>query len=209
MKFETYPDRDALMMGVADRVASDLENALLHSDAVSLAVPGGTTPGPVFDIMSAVHLDWGRIHVMLTDERWVPEDHERSNAGLVKQRLLKGPAAAAQFVPFYTSGDPDQQVAARASDIAAHLPLSVVVLGMGADMHTASLFPGAPGLTQALASDAPALTIMRPENQPDMRVTLAAHALAGGLAKHLLITGAEKRAALERAQSLPVEQAPV
>ena len=79
MRIETYPDREALMIGVADRMASDLREELFAQGRASLCVPGGTTPGPVFDILSAVSLDWANIAVVLNDERWVGEDSPRSN----------------------------------------------------------------------------------------------------------------------------------
>ena len=95
MSLEAYPDREILAMDVADKLASELRVALDHSDVVALAVAGGTTPGPVFDVLSAVDLDWSRVRVMPTDERWVAPDSERSNEKLIRERLLVGRAAQA------------------------------------------------------------------------------------------------------------------
>ena len=72
MKLREYPDRDMMMIDLADQLAGEINAALMTHDRVSFAVPGGTTPGPVFDTLSAVDLDWARVHVLLTDERWVP-----------------------------------------------------------------------------------------------------------------------------------------
>ena len=209
MKFEEYPDRDLLAMHLADKLASQLESYLGHNYSVLLAVPGGTTPGPIFDVLSGVRLDWNRVHVVLTDERWVAEDHPRSNTALVRQRLLTGHAAAARYLPLHADGPPAEEVPRLAEALKPHLPISVLVLGMGADMHTASLFPGAPGLAAALASDAPILNILEPEDEPEIRVSLAAHVLDDAMSKHLVITGADKRAALEKAADLPPEKAPI
>jgi len=209
MRIETYPDRDMLAMDLADILASELESCLQTQDAASLAVPGGTTPGPIFDVLSAVHLDWAQVHVMATDERWVPVDHPRSNARLIKERLLTGPASAAPFIPFFDQGAPADVIPRQGEALARHLPISVLVLGMGEDMHTASLFPGAPDLKAALAPEAPVLCCQEPPGQPEMRVTLAGHVLAGALSKHLVILGAEKRAALDRAQHLSPADAPI
>lgn len=209
MTFEIYPDRDVLNMDVADAVASALRAALRHEDWVTLAVAGGTTPGPIFDILSAVPLDWGRVRVMPTDERWVPEDHPRSNAGLIRRRLLKDRASAATLVALYAEGAPEVVLPGLNAAIAPCLPLTVVLLGMGDDMHTASLFPDAPGTKEALAPNAPPLCIIAPPSQPDIRVSLSAEALNGALDKHLVIIGAEKRKAYGAAQRLPPEQAPV
>jgi 6-phosphogluconolactonase len=210
MKLVTYPDREALMLGLADVIAAELSAALHAKGAASLSVPGGTTPGPVFDILSGVALNWSNVAVMLNDERWVGEDSPRSNTRLLRERLLTDKAAAAQLVPLYALAPaPEDRLAELAEGVAAHLPISVLLLGMGADMHTASLFPGADLLAQALAPDAPILLPMRAEAAGEPRVTLTAPVLAAAKSIHILITGAEKRAAIERAATLPALEAPV
>jgi 6-phosphogluconolactonase len=90
-----------------------------------------------------------------------------------------------------------------------HLPISVLLLGMGADMHTASLFPGADNLVAALAADAPRLMPMRAEGAGEPRITLSAPVLNGALSKHIVITGSDKRAAIERARHLSPQEAPI
>lgn len=210
MKMRSYPSRDALFAAVADQLAADLRSALARQDQVTFAVAGGTTPGPVFDLLAQMSdLDWARVKVMLTDERWVPADHDRSNAGLVRARLLVGAAAGAAFLPFYGAGEIGAHVAELGQALQQDLPISVMMLGMGGDMHTASLFPGAPGLAAALSPDAPPLCVLRPEDQPDTRVSLSGPVLAGAEHVHLVITGSEKRAALQRAADLPVTDAPI
>ncbi|NKX46154.1 6-phosphogluconolactonase [Roseicyclus persicicus] len=210
MELVEYPDRDLMMLALADRLASELAEALRHHDRVSLSVPGGTTPGPVFDVLSEQALDWDRVAVVLNDERWVPEDSPRSNTGLLKKRLLVSKASAATLIPLYAEAPaPEDKIGALAEGLAPHLPLSVLLLGMGADMHTASLFPGADNLAAALAADAPPLMAMRAEGAGEPRITLTAPVLTGAMSTHILITGAEKRAAIERAAHLPVHEAPV
>ncbi|MCE8009671.1 6-phosphogluconolactonase [Aestuariivita sp.] len=210
MTFKEYPDRDLLAIDLANALAGELENCLLRHEHASFAVPGGTSPGPVFDVLCAADLDWGRVHVMLTDERWVPQDHARSNARLIQDRLLTDRAARAVFLPFYAPAeDPEAVLAEVTAPLVPELPLSVLLMGMGTDMHVASLFPGAPGIEAALAPDAPILVAQSPPTQPEARVSLSARVLDGALSKHLLITGEEKRAALERAMALPPEEAPI
>ena len=206
---QTYPDRDMLAMALANKLAGELRTILTHEDRVVLAVPGGTSPGPVFDVLCAADLDWARVDVMLTDERWVDEDDGQSNARLIKDRLLVDKAAAAHFVPFYRAGlQAADGAAAVADSLAAQMPLSLLMLGMGDDMHTASLFPGADGVQAAMAPDAPLLCAVTPEGQTP-RVSLPAHALQGAMSKHLLIYGDAKRAALDAALHLPPEKAPI
>ncbi|WP_109464825.1 6-phosphogluconolactonase [Albibacillus kandeliae] len=210
MNLIEYSDEDMLAIGLANVLVGQLENTLFNNERASFAVPGGTTPGPVFDAMSGVNLDWSRVHVLPTDERWVPEDHDRSNARLIRSRLLTDRAAGARFISLYREGvTPEMAALVIAEELEAELPISVLLLGMGGDMHTASLFPGAPGLLEALAGDAPAVAVLRPETQPEPRISLTARALEGAMSKHLVITGAAKREALERAMRLPPEEAPV
>lgn len=210
MKFVAYPDREMLVLALADVIASELAETLNAQGRASLSVPGGTTPGPVFDILSGVGLDWANVAVFLNDERWVGEDSPRSNTRLLRQRLLIDKAAAATLVPLYAeAAEPEAVLGTLAEGIEAHLPISVLLLGMGADMHTASLFPGADRLADALASNAPVLLPMRAEAAGEPRITLTAPVLAGAMHIHILITGAEKRAAIEAAAGLPALEAPV
>jgi len=209
MEFVEYADSEMMMIDLADRLASELRAAIAADGRASLAVPGGTTPGPVFDTLSAIGLDWDKVHVMLTDERWVPEDSERSNTGLLKRRLFTGAAAAAHYLPLYAPAErPEEKLDALQEALAPHLPLSVVLLGMGADMHTASIFPGADQLDAALNGDA-TLVAMRAPGAPEPRITLSAKVLNDAMRRHIVIIGAEKRAALEKAQGLSPEEAPV
>lgn len=209
MEFKTYADSEMMFMHLADQLASDLENALLTHDRATLAVPGGTTPGPVFDSLCDVGLDWDRVHVLLTDERWVPETSDRSNTRLIRERLLTGKASAAHYLPLHTDvPTPEDGLDALQGALAPHLPISVMLLGMGADMHTASIFPGADQLDAALHGDA-TLVAMRAPGAPEPRVTLSAKVLRAALSRHIVIIGDEKRAALEAARDLPPEQAPV
>ncbi len=211
MNFVEYPDREMMMIDLANVLAGELNAALMNHETASLAVPGGSTPGPIFDALCAASLDWDRVRVLLTDERWVPENSPRSNTALVRERLLTGRAAAARYVPLYAAADaPEDRLDELSAAVEAQLPLSVALLGMGDDMHTASLFPGADRLAEALAPDAPVLMAMRAPGAPEPRVTLTARVLDDAISKHLVITGPAKREALDKAQSLgdPM-QAPV
>ena len=210
MTFVEYPDAEMMYLALAKQITSELGAFLRRDGHASLCVPGGTTPGPVFDTLSGVDLDWPNVAVFLNDERWVPESSPRSNTRLLRERLLRGPAAQANLVPLYAPADqPEQMLEALSAGIAPHLPISVLLLGMGADMHIASLFPGADLLEQALAPDAPVLMALRAEAAGEPRITLTAQALKTAFHIHILIRGPEKRAAQDRAQTLPVTQAPV
>ena len=210
MKLEIYPDREMMMLDVANILAGELADFTRRDGRASFCVPGGTTPGPIFDILSGVDLDWGNISVFLNDERWVAEDNPRSNTALIRQRLIRGKAAAATLIPLYAdSVMPEDSLETLSEGLAPHLPISVLLLGMGTDMHTASLFPGADRLSDALANDAPILLPMRADAAGEPRVTLTARVLKDAMSCHILITGPEKRAALERAQHLTGLEAPI
>lgn len=205
-----YPDADFLFLRLADRIAGELADFLRREGRASFCVPGGTTPGPVFDTLSGVDLDWAKVAVFLNDERWVSEDSPRSNTRLLRERLLRDKAAAATLVPLYAPADrPEDQLDALSEGLRPYLPISVLLLGMGADMHTASLFPGADRLAEALAPDAPPLMALRADAAAEPRITLTAPVLRAAFRTHILIRGAEKRAALERALTLDPSQAPV
>ena len=209
MDFQAYPSRDALALGLAGVIAAELRSALA-TGAATLSVPGGTTPGPVFDALAQEDLDWSRVAVLLNDERWVDETNPRSNTRQLRERMFVNHAAKARLVPLYApTATPEEALGRLAEGILPHLPITVLLLGMGSDMHTASLFPGADKLAQALASNAPVLMALRAEAAGEPRVTLSAPVLKQARHIHILITGPDKRAALERAQALPDLQAPV
>ena len=210
MNLQTYPDRELMMLSLADKIAGQLGEFLRRDGRATFCVPGGTTPGPVFDTLSGVDLDWANVAVILNDERWVPEDSDRSNTRLVRQRLIRGRAAQARLIPLYAPADtPEPMLEVLADGIRPHMPISVLLLGMGADMHVASLFTGADRLEEALSPQAPILLPMRADAAGEPRITLTAPVLKGAFNIHILITGPDKRAAVERAQHLPAKDAPV
>ncbi|WP_112321308.1 6-phosphogluconolactonase [Oceanibium sediminis] len=206
-----YQSREELNADLAEIVARELAEGVAARGRATLAVPGGTTPGPFLQALSAWDIPWDKITVMLTDERFVPESSDRSNTRLIRGTLLQNRAAAARFVPFYAKGDaPEDVIDDLIADVSAALPLDVCVLGMGEDMHTASIFPGADRLDEALSDDAPVLLPMRAPGAPEPRMTLSAPVLRAARALHLLIMGEGKSHALEAAlKEGPASEAPV
>jgi 6-phosphogluconolactonase len=205
-----YADAEMMALDLANLLAGELRTALDHRDRVLFVVPGGTTPGPVFDALCDTDLDWGRVDVLLSDERWRPEVHVRSNTRLIRERLLTGRAAKARFVPLYARAEtPEAVLAELESNIAPALPIDICLLGMGADMHTASLIPGAEGIGAALADTAPILAPIRVHGEEEPRVSLTARVLADAINTHIVITGERKRRAIERARYMRPFEAPV
>ncbi|MCL4674619.1 MAG: 6-phosphogluconolactonase [Pararhodobacter sp.] len=210
MEFLDYTDAELMMLHVARLISRDLRDALGRRDRVLFAVPGGSTPGPVFDLLAASDLDWDRIDVIPGDERWVAPDHPRSNAAQIRSRLLRGKAAPARLIELWRPlPAPEDAMAEVNAAVTPLLPVDVAIVGMGADLHTASLFPGAEALAEALADDAPAVLAIRAPGAAEPRVTLSARVLRDAYALHVLITGDEKRAALQRATKLDPMDAPI
>ncbi len=209
-KFIVYPDRDLLVVDLASKLAEDLQEVLGHQERASLIVPGGSTPGAIFDVLCSSDINWARVAVMVSDERWVSETSERSNTKLLRERLMVNRAAAARLVSLYLPySEPEEALDELRQSCRYVLPISVLLLGMGVDMHTASLFPGADQLEEALDADAPILLPMRVKGANEPRVTLTASVLNGALKKHLVIFGEEKRNAYETAKLIPAKDAPV
>ena len=202
---QTYPDRGTLMRDLAELVADQLRAAHAAKDQATLAVPGGTTPGPFLEALSEADLAWEDVRVLPTDERLVSELSARSNLRLIRESLGRNRAAEARILALH-----EPLLGAMTARVAAALPIDVLVLGMGTDLHTASLFPDAPELAAALAPDAPVLVEVHPASQPEARLTLSAPVIRAASVIHLLITGEDKLAALERALvDGPAAEAPV
>ena len=211
MQLASYETASEMMQSLSAQIASELLAAIALRGRACLAVPGGSTPGPLFDQLSQAPLDWANVTVMSTDERWVPTDSPRSNTGLIKNRLLVNAASAARYIALYAPGlDHIGGARALSQQVAPNLPVDVLVLGMGTDMHTASLFPGAPELSFAQSELADAVMPMVPVGSDlEPRVTLSAQALETARQTHVLILGEEKKTALARAQKLSPAQAPI
>ena len=208
--FLEYNDREELVSSVAKILAYDLIASIKDRENVMFSVPGGSTPGPIFDKLCKFDLDWRRVSIILNDERWVPESNERSNTKLLRERLLIKKATLATYISMYSDTiTPELGIPKLKKRVDPNLPISVLLFGMGADMHTASLFPGGDKLEEALSNNAPTLLPMRAAGAMEARMTLTAQVLNSSRFKHLVIFGEEKRKAFEKAIDLPNSIAPV
>lgn len=195
---------------LADDVAGWLAEAIGGRGSASLVVPGGGTPGPFLDALALRGIDWSRVVVVPSDERCVPLDSPRSNEAMIRARLLRERAAAAELVSLLPVADGGEAAAQVAGRVRALLPIDVCVLGFGEDGHTASLFPGADRLAEALAADAdPVLPVAAP-GATEPRITLTAPVLRGARRVCLLFSGPAKREVLSRAlRPGPLAEMPV
>jgi 6-phosphogluconolactonase len=208
-----YPEAAALTSALAGEIIQALEDGLRANSRASLVVSGGRSPTALFQRLSAVALDWSRVWIALSDERWIDADSSDSNEHLVRTTLLRGAAASAHVVGM-KSDVPDPHAAAAAcwSTIAAlPRPFDYTLLGMGDDGHTASLFPHSPGLAAAIDPQAPpGCVAMIAPVAPQARMSLNLAALLDSRRIGVLIMGSSKWATYKRAASAgPVSEMPV
>ncbi|WEK03111.1 MAG: 6-phosphogluconolactonase [Candidatus Devosia phytovorans] len=209
----SFADKPTLAKELAEAVADRIRNAIAERGVAAIAVSGGSTPGKFFQSLGKTRdIDWEKVIVTLVDERWVDETNDRSNALLVNEKMLQGPAAVARFFPLYSGGDePDATGVAKTNALLAELPetFAAVILGMGSDGHTASFFPGGDTLDEALSSEGPALAIRAPgAGEPRITFTLPRLLRADGLYLH--IEGEEKADVLDTALGDgPIEDMPI
>lgn len=196
---------------IAARIATLLADGIAARGVASIAVSGGRSPRPVLEALSRVDLDWSKVVVTLVDERWVAPDSADSNERLVREALLQGAAAQARFVPMKNDAADAYagQATAEADFAALPWPLDIILLGMGDDGHTASLFPDGKELAEGLRSKA--LTIAAtPPVAPHQRLSLTAHAVLQSRHIFLQISGAGKKAVYDRALAGgPIEELPI
>ena len=199
-----FPDREALAAALAGEIKVDLEEAIAARGATSLVVSGGKTPARLFAHLRAEKVDWTRTWVTLADERWVETTSEDSNERFVRETLLVGAAASAHFVGMKNPAPTPEAGAdwvTRALTRVPH-PFDVVLLGMGADGHTASLFPGSLALARGLDPAAPPACIaVNALVAPHARVSLNLASLLDSRRIVLHIEGDAKWAVYQRARA--------
>lgn len=193
--------RESLAQALCDDLQMSLNAALEIRGEASLVLPGGSTPERLLELLSVCGLDWSRLTVTLSDERWVSTDSADSNEWQLRRQLLRGAAAEARFVPLNLAAGSVEEAAELAGQALAALPrFDCVVLGMGGDGHCASLFPDSPELAQAMAmrSRRACVALTTPAS-PYPRLTLTLPRLLNSEHVVVYICGEEKRHVLERA----------
>jgi 6-phosphogluconolactonase len=207
-RIERAGDSDSLARRASETIATQISQVLDQRDRCRIALSGGSTPAKAYALLGQEHLPWERVDVVLGDERWVAADDESSNARMLRNTLFDGgPGASASFhaVPTVELSDADASAAAFADLVSRICPgeppvFDLMLLGLGDDGHTASLFPGteAPGVTDRWA------TVGRGKGLD--RITLTAPVLSAARQVIFLVGGSAKQEALRRLMD-PLESA--
>lgn len=193
-----FTDRASMTEELFHVFTDDLEKALVNKDSATLLLSGGSTPAPLYSLVSTASLDWAKVKIALVDERWVDVDSGASNERLLRQNMLINNAANAQFVRMKNSQESPFDGEAECNESYAILPLpyTICLLGMGLDGHTASLFPRAQGLSEAIVSKqyCAAIRALRSEVTGDNveRMTMTPWSILQSRRLILLITGEDK-----------------
>lgn len=199
--FSAFANAAELEAALSDKIIQQLNIALSKTGRASIAVSGGSTPKALFKLLSMADIDWQNIDVSLVDERWVATDSDQSNEKMLHQQLLVNHASKANFIGMKSAVDDiEAGVIEYNTKLKNHIkqPFDILLLGMGNDGHTASWFPDAAEIEQALNPGGQSATLAtRPLSQPMPRISLSFSCVAQAENIILHITGAEKRKVLE------------
>ena len=198
--FET---RQEASTAAAKRIAELLKKRLDNNDEASLVVSGGTSPGQCFAALAATDLEWQRVQVALSDERWVSPEHDDSNEKLVRESLLVDAASAATLLPVYAEGVSPEERCDELQDPLPVLPFACSLIGIGADGHFASLFPDADNLDQAMDVEAARLYMpVVTAASPYVRISMTLAAISRSDEVVLLFFGDDKLAVYKKAKAM-------
>jgi len=200
----SFNSKEELIDSFSKKIIENLNVGIRQRGKATLLVSGGSTPKPLFEKLSHSDIDWSCVKIGLVDERWVDEDHKDSNAKLVKDFLLVNKASKATFIPLYQKGLKAQDSQEKCSNLVKNelFPCDVLILGMGDDGHTASLFPNKKELKDALDISRESYCIsMTPDDAPHTRMSLTLSAILKAQNLYLHIQGKNKIEVYEKAIS--------
>ena len=202
-----FDNRETMLDALLQVIIGDIETALQRNSSATLLLSGGSTPIPLYQQLSRTRVDWGKVQIALVDERWVTTDNPGSNERLLHETLLVNHAKTAGFSGMKNAADSvfDGVQACNLEYAKLPLPHTVCLLGMGPDGHTASLFPQAQGLAEALASHQHCAAIRAQQSEVTgeliERMTMTPWSILQSERLILLITGADKWEVLQQART--------
>ena len=207
-----FTSTEALNEEFATKIIAILQIAIAEKGQASLIVSGGNTPKPLFAELSQADLDWSKVVISLADDRWVDTNDAASNDKLVREHLLVGNAAAATFISLkHNFADANDAVSACEAALSnVKMPFDVLILGMGEDGHTASLFPCSKELQAGLDLNSGKKYIaVQPTIATHQRMSLTLPALLASSHIFLHLTGAAKQAVVAQALASTETQMPI
>jgi 6-phosphogluconolactonase len=200
VNFLSFVELEEQSQHLAQTVADSLQQKINIKHCATLAVSGGSTPKRLFEILSEIDIQWQKVTISLVDDRWLSPRHEDSNQRLVEQNLLQNKANKANFISFF---QPDTNafdaISAINTKFSGYRP-DVILLGMGNDGHTASLFPCSQQITEGLSTKETYLAV-EPTTAAYTRVSLSANTISGAEHIFLQLKGDDKKATLQNALS--------
>ncbi|RDV26155.1 6-phosphogluconolactonase [Alteromonas aestuariivivens] len=201
---QSFESPQALTEAFAAQLVSILSDGIAKRGRASLVVSGGRTPLALFQTLSNADLEWDKVDVTLADERWVDEADDASNTRLVRENLIQNKASVANFVTLKTDHSDAKDGIGEAESRVANLaqPFDALILGMGEDGHTASLFPCSEQVEAGLDMDSGRVCIaVQPTTAPHQRISLTLPALLNSRNIFLHLTGESKKDVLTDALS--------
>ena len=200
IKFFKFENSNELVLELADNIAHNLQKEINEKGKASLLVSGGSTPKALFERLSVLEIDWRKVNISLVDERWVSPYDKDSNERLVRDNLLINKASKANFVSYFI----DKKTASESVDECEEIlkkelfPFCVVILGMGSDAHTASIFPRNIACDEAFSTKKLCFSCT-PQTAKHDRMSLSLSAIMGAKYLYLHFEGEEKQHIFEKA----------
>ena len=203
--FYSTNNSESLAVDLSQNIREILLETIKKRGRASMAVSGGSTPVPLFVALSHLDIDWSKVDLTLVDDRWVESDHKDSNELLVKSHLIKNKAGNVNFIPLKNNAltAKEGRFSSEEALKSFTLPFDIVVLGMGADGHTASLFPCSEEIISAMDIDNnDCLVATTPISAPYDRLGMTAKAIMDAKRVFLHLNGSSKLHTLEKAMEL-------
>lgn len=203
-----FNTKEELFSALCNQVVADLQSEIEKKGKATLLLSGGSTPKPLFLLLNQVDLDWKKVTIGLVDERFIANTSEFSNENLLVNNLLINKAKSTTFVPMvFHAGNQEKNLQLASAAYTVFEKATVVLLGMGDDGHTASIFPNDPA-SELASKSTEILANTNAPNHPTNRITCTTHFLKKAKKTYLLITGESKKQVLAVAEenNFPINQ---
>jgi len=193
MDIRRYPDSESLAKAAADQIAVLIASSIKEQNICHLALAGGTTPARTYEYLREKKIQWERVTFWFGDERCLPIGDSDRNDTMAREKLLDPLGISEEQIHPMQAELGAEEAAAHYCKVLASTKLDIVLLGMGEDGHTASLFPGNP----ALQSREPVVAVFNAPKPPQERVSLGGDIIRNAGSRLFLVAGESKQSALK------------